>query len=87
MAFYKCIVMITQEFKDQMRAFLISAFDVHSSILYSPYSLANDMSFDEDLFMIRAPLLVGRELLNFFKEEGLCVRKIDCGLYTISLTL
>jgi hypothetical protein len=79
--------MITQEFKDQMRKFLISAFDVHSSILYSPYSLANDMSFDEDLFMIRAPLLVGRELLSFFEEEGLCVRKTDSGLYTISLTL
>ena len=79
--------MITQEFKDQMREFLISAFDVRSSVLYSPYSLANDMSFDEELFMIRAPLSVGRELLNFFREEGLCVRKIDCGLYTISLTL
>jgi hypothetical protein len=79
--------MITQEFKDQMREFLISAFDVRSSVLYSPYSLSNDMSFDEDLFMIRAPFSVGRELLNFFKEEGLCVRETNCGLYTISLTL
>jgi hypothetical protein len=79
--------MITQEFKGQMREFLISAFDVRSSVLYSPYSLADDMSFDEGLFMIRAPLPVGRELLNFFKEEGLCVNDIGYGLYTISLTL
>lgn len=79
--------MITQEFKNQMREFLISAFDVRSSVLYSPYSLADDMSFDEDLFMIRAPLLAGRELLDFFKEEGLSVKEADCGLYTISLTL
>jgi hypothetical protein len=79
--------MITQEFKDQMREFLISAFDVRSSVLYSPYSLADDMSFDEGLFMIRAPLLVGFELLDFFKEEGLQVNKTKCGLYTISLTL
>lgn len=79
--------MITQEFKDQMREFLISAFDVSSSVLYSPYSLSNDMSFDEELFIIRAPLFAGRELLNFFKEEGLCVNNIGYGLYTISLTL
>lgn len=76
--------MITQEFKDQMREFLISAFDVRSSVLYSPYSLADDMSFDEDLFMIRAPLFVGFELLDFFREEGLHVNKTQCGLYTIS---
>ena len=79
--------MITQEFKNQMREFLISAFDVRSSVLYSPYSLADDMSFDEELFIISAPMFVGRELLDFFKEEGLCVSKSDCGLYTISLTL
>jgi hypothetical protein len=79
--------MITQEFKNQMREFLISAFDVRSSVLYSPYSLADDMSFDKDLFIIRAPLLAGRELLDFFKEEGLSVKETDCGLYTISLTL
>jgi hypothetical protein len=79
--------MITKEFKNQMRDFLISVFDVRSSVLCSPYSLNNDMSFDEDLFMIRAPLIEGQELLDFFVEEGLCVKKTDFGLYTISLIL
>jgi hypothetical protein len=79
--------MITQEFKDQMREFLISAFDVRSSVLYSPYSLADDMSFNEEWSMIIAPMLVGQELLSFFKEEGLHVNNIRCGLYVISLTL
>lgn len=78
--------MITQEFKDQMRKFLISAFNTRSSILYSPMSLNNDMSFDENLFMIRAPMVVGQELLEFFEEEGLSVKDLRFGVYSISPT-
>lgn len=87
MAFYKCIVMITQEFKDQMREFLISAFDVRGSVFYSPHSLSNDMSFSEDLFLISAPMIVGGEILDFFKNEGLCVKELSGGLYSISPVL
>lgn len=76
--------MITEEFKKQLREFLISVFEVRSSVLYSPYSLSEDMSFDEDLFMIRAPLLVGEEILEFFKSEGLKVEKMPVGLFKVS---
>lgn len=87
MVFYKYIVMITQEFKDQMRDFLISAFDVRGSVFYSPHSLSNDMSFSEDLFLISAPIIVGGEILEFFENEGLCVKKLSGGLYSISPVL
>lgn len=76
--------MITEEFKKQLREFLISVFEVRSSVLYSPYSLADDISFDEELFMIRAPFLVGQEILEFFKSEGLKVEKIPLGIFIVS---
>lgn len=80
-------MMITQEFKDQMREFLKYAFDVRSSVLYSPHSLSDDMSFNEELFIIRAPMIVGKEILDFFSEEGLRVENIKYGLYSISPVL
>ena len=79
--------MITQEFKDQMRKFLISAFDNRDYILYTPWSLGCDMSFDDNLFMIRAPIIAGGEILDFFREEGLKVDNIGMGLFRVSLAL
>lgn len=79
--------MITNEFKEQLRQFIMAIFDVSESFLYSPWSLSDDMSFDDSLFIMRSPILTGKEILNFFKEEGLKVDDIGMGLFRVSLAL
>lgn len=87
MDFYRLSIMITQEFKKQLRTFLASAFSVKSEVLYSPCSLKEDIYFDESLFMIRAPLYAGGEILDFFIAEGLNVKDMKYGFYSISPVL
>lgn len=75
---------LTEEFKSQMREFLATAFEYKSEILCNPYSLQNDLSFDESFSTIRIPIFANKKLREFFISEGLTLRDSRLGLYTIS---
>lgn len=79
--------MFTDEFKSQMREFLKSVFNERTRLLYSPYSMADDLIFNDSTFILTAPIIVGQELLSFFESEGLQVEQIAMGMYSISPVL
>jgi hypothetical protein len=75
---------LTEEFKQQMRAWLASLFSKRECVICSPLSLGNDLSFDESIWMIHIPIAAGKIMKDFFKEEGLAIVELNEDLYTIS---
>ena len=79
--------MLTEEFKAQMRLFLANAFELHEEILCNPYSINNDLSYDEKYNIIQIPLFAKKYMIDFFRNEGLSIKEKSLGLYSISPVL